>query len=261
MVRAASTSSPLSNASTPQGDGRAMGDGGQARQEFAAAWKGWTNGGGERSPTAAQFSRIAESGFTMPAINPVAATNGANRAAPSLPAMPAAVPTPTPEAAALAPIHAALERFVSRSQQSLAVTVRFEQGGSLSLQLSMSEAGIKTHIHTDVPGLESVLRSGWDSFAQDWNQRGVKLGSLTFGGHAASGESGAGREHAGQHSADRHGAGADGQAPGLGFSGFRRPGTGHGRRSGPVHPQPELDVAAPATALPGLLPRGLHTWA
>lgn len=232
-----------------------MSDGGEAHQEFSSAWKGWTNGGGERASTAAQFSRFGEHGLAMPSFTLGATGPGANRMTAPVPTMPAPSTSTPPEAAVFSPIHAALERLVSRSQDSLSVTVRFEQGGSLSLKLSMSDGGIKTHIHTDVPGLDSVLRSGWDSFAQDWSQRGVKLGSLTVGSSTsgAIGEQGGGREHAGQHSADRHHTGAEG----FGFPGFRRPGTGHGARAGGAQAHPSPEVAAAAS----LLPRGFRTWA
>lgn len=236
-----------------------MGDGGEAHQEFSSAWKGWTNGGGERASTAAQFSRFGENGFATPSLALGATAPGASRVTTPVPMMPATPTATTPEAAAFSPIHAALERLISRSQDSLSVTVRFEQGGSLSLKLSMSDGGIKTHIHTDVPGLDTILRSGWDSFAQDWNQRGVKLGSLTIGhnGSSAIGEQGGGREHAGQHSADRHQAGAEGQANGFGFPGIRRSGTGRGSRPGGAQHHPSPDVAAAASRLP----RGFRTWA
>jgi hypothetical protein len=172
---------------------RAAGHEGGADPEFSYAWKGWTNGGGERASTAAQFSRLTEHALVTVATHANPASTAGRAAAAAL-ATPPAPAYPTNEAALLAPIGAAIERLVTRGQDQLSVVVRFEQGGSLSLQLTLRDGGIVAHMQTDVPGLEAALRSSWASFAQDWNHRGVKLAAPSFGAGVNAGVAD-GRDH------------------------------------------------------------------
>ncbi len=234
------------------GGGSATDEGSDAQQGFANAWKGWTNSEGERASTSAQFSRFGEHSALTFASSPGLTAASARVHAPQAPAL--ATPTFAPhEAAALAPIHAALERFVSRSQEQLAVTVRFEQGGSLSLKLSLGQGGIQAQIHTDVPGLEGALRSAWDSFAQDWQHRGVKLAAPSFGS-TTTGDHGGGRE-----GRSPQGGGADGDATPFGTTAGGRPLFAAGRRAG-VSLQPGPVDPARAARI-SVTPRGFRTWA
>jgi hypothetical protein len=72
-------------------------------------------------------------------------------------------------------VGAAIERLVVQGQEQLSVTIRFQQGGSLSLKLGMQNGEIAARIQTDVAGLDKALKSGWTEFAHDWNGRGIKL--------------------------------------------------------------------------------------
>jgi hypothetical protein len=139
------------------------------------------------------------------------------------PATPAAPAYPTEPAALLSPLNAAIERLITRGQDELAVTVRFEQGGSLSLKLKMGDGTIATHMQTDVPGLEEALRTSWNSFAQEWNQRGVKLAPPSFSHSNAQTDAGLARD--GQRSTGQDGHPQPGEAnpfaPALGRRSFR----------------------------------------
>ncbi len=147
------------------------------------AWKGWTNGGGERASTAAQFSKLAEQAPANPAslfVTPGFGPGRPGAAAPATFVAPAAPAAATPEPEVMAPVNAAIERMISRGQDHLALTVRFENGGSLSLRLTMREGEIASQFQTDVPGLENALRNSWGQFAQDSQHKGWKLAAPTF---------------------------------------------------------------------------------
>jgi hypothetical protein len=155
----------------------------------------------------------------------------------------------------LAPLHAAVERIVTRGPENLSVVVRFEQGGSLSLQLTLREGSIAAHMQTDVPGLEAALRSSWNSFAQDWNQRGVKLAAPTFGDGQPT-DLTHGRD--GQRSPQHEGHGfADQEAPSFAAM-FGRRSWRSAHRS--FDPGP-AEAAAHKIASARRADRGLRTWA
>lgn len=232
---------------------RALGDEGGANAEYSFAWKGWTNGGGERISTAAQFSRLTEHGTALPTTPPAVSAGRGTVSAP-VPVAPAAPSYPTNESTLLAPIHAALERLISRGQDQLAVTVRFEQGGSLSLKLTLRDGGIAAHMQTDLPGLEEALRSSWSTFAQDWNQRGVKLAAPTFSTDGSPHHS-AGRD--GQRSPHQDTPGFPGEAPAFGAMFNRRAFRGDSRAASGA-PARSAGLDAP---LAHLASRGLRTWA
>lgn len=217
-------------------------------------WKGWTNGGGERASTAAQFSQLGDKLSqavlaASPASTPVARTavSAPQSAAPAAPAVPVEV------AEALAPIHSAIERLVLHGREQLSLTVRFEQGGSLSIKLAMNQGEIATQIQTDVPGLEAALKGAWGELAQDWNSRGWKLANPDISSSTptyhqrndASADARQGQRQARQQGDDLAEAG--------------------GRGFGPARAR----AAAPAVTLSGadalraaaLSRRGIHTWA
>jgi hypothetical protein len=141
-------------------------------------WKGWTKGGGEPVSPAA---RISQAPTVLPAVTTLPAN--VDRVGPTV----VQTQTPTPAApvpnawavlepkVALAPVGAAIQRLVAQGQEQLSVTIRFEQGGSLSVRLGMQNGEIAARIQTDVAGLDKALKSGWGEFAQDWNGRGIKL--------------------------------------------------------------------------------------
>jgi hypothetical protein len=183
---------------SPQNRQRFLGDAYRSRFEastvnagedasLSVGWKGWTNGGGERVSTAAQFSRLGEhlAGSTVPTTHSLAGSSAVARAQFVAPAV---TPAPVPsESSYLGPVTAAIERMLTHGQDQLALTVRFDQGGSLSLKLSMQQGTIASQFQTDVPGLEDALRNSWGQFAQDAQGRGWKLGTPTFS--AAGGQS------------------------------------------------------------------------
>ncbi|MBE2215495.1 MAG: hypothetical protein IAE82_16595 [Opitutaceae bacterium] len=217
-------------------------------------WKGWTNGGGERSSTAAQFSQLGDKLNHLGIAATPANATVARTATPAVQvAAPVAPTVPADAAEALAPIHSAIERLVLHGRDQLALTVRFEQGGSLSIKLAMSQGEIATQIQTDVPGLEAALKSAWGDLAQDWNSRGWKLGQPEF---AASTPTYHQRDDSA--TADGRGAGRQGrqdadEAPDFGgraFSPARLKHAGAVALSG-------LDALRAAA----LARRGIHTWA
>lgn len=225
---------------------------------FSVSWKGWTNGGGERASTAAQFSRLAEG-------MPVAPQQHTFTGSPSLSAVRGAAPA-TPAAAAgpvftvsqgesvVGPMNAAIERIVSRGLDQLSVTVRFESGGSVSIKLAMRGGEIATHIHTDLPGLEQGLRASWNQLAHDWEGRGWKLANPSFSTGAQTDDSGHGaRQHASR--GDERGE------PGFGSGSrdFNSAWTQSIRTDGSI--RSAAHRARPATHPVSGDKAGLHTWA
>lgn len=232
---------------------RPAGEENGASSENSSAWKGWTNGGGERVSTAAQFSRIADGSALHFAANPGAATFALNRGHAPAAATATAATTPgvpADETALLAPVGAALERLLTRGQDQLAVTVRFEQGGSLSLKLALRDGSVATHIQTDVPGLQEALRSAWTHFSHDWSQRGIKLSDPSFS--STAGDPGAHRDGRGQDR-DGHPLSADTML----FGPARGTRAAHvaGRTSSTINPAQILGTPGVTDA------RGLRTWA
>lgn len=157
---------------------------GMPAEDAFVTWRGWTNGGGERSSTAAQFSSLSEH---SPASHAPFFVNSpgfgaAGRPAGAMAAETAAAqrPFPTDPAALVAPIGAAIDRLALHGRDQLSLTVRFEQGGSLSLKLAMREGEIAAQIQTDVPGLENALRSAWGQLSHDLQGRGLKLANPEF---------------------------------------------------------------------------------
>ncbi len=226
---------------------------GASTETLSVDWKGWTNGGGERASSAAQFSQLGEK-LSQIGIAATPATSAVARAATPVmaPATPAAPTVPADAAEALAPIHSAIERLVLHGREQLALTVRFEQGGSLSIKLAMRQGEIATQIQTDVPGLEAALKSAWGELAQDWNSRGWKLGQPEFASSAASYHS---REDA---TADGRGAGRQAREHGEETSAFG------GRAFSPArlkHSGPVTLSGLDALRAAAMARRGIHTWA
>lgn len=151
------------------------------------SWKGWTNGGGEHVSAAARISHMAgafPAVTTSGGVSEGTQSTGANATTSSAPVN---NPWSSMDAkAALAPVGAAIERMMVRGQEQLSVTIRFEQGGSLSLKLGMANGEIAARIQTDVAGLDKALRSGWGEFAHDWNGRGIKLAAPVITSHTQS---------------------------------------------------------------------------
>ena len=222
-------------------------------ETLSVDWKGWTNGGGERTSSAAQFSQLGEK-LSQIGIAATPATAAVARAATPVvtPATPAAPTVPADAAEALAPIHSAIERLVLHGREQLALTVRFEQGGSLSIKLAMRQGEIATQIQTDVPGLEAALKSAWGELAQDWNSRGWKLSQPEFAASSASYHS---RDDA---TSDGRGAGRQAREHGEETSAFG------GRAFSPArlkHSGPVTLSGLDALRAAAMARRGIHTWA
>lgn len=261
MTKSAPFSSPRLHAHSALRAGIAATGGGETAgtSDLSHSWKGWTNGGGERVSTAAQFSRLGEHSpsahapfFSAPGF-PAARTQSQATQAPA----PVQQAFPANEAALLAPIGTAIERLVARGQDQLAITVRFEQGGSLSLKLALRSGEIATQIQTDVPGLEAALRSSWNQLAQDWQTRGLKLASPEFSGGTST------SQHQ-QHDLQQHDRGSSGRdqafANGEGAA-FSR-GTfsvANATRRGASSSSPAVSPNHSSTASTDR--RGLQTWA
>lgn len=73
-----------------------------------------------------------------------------------------------------------VERMINSKSDTISVRVNFQQGGSLSLKLSMDKGQVKASMQTDLPGLESMIKSHWSELASDWNARGVRLNAPQF---------------------------------------------------------------------------------
>lgn len=216
---------------------------------ISVSWKGWTNGGGERVSTAAQFSRLGTGATTGQAALAAAPAHGRIRtAATEAPAAPARA-FPVDAEALFAPIGTAIERLVLTGRDQLSLTVRFGEGGSLSLRLVLRNGEIATQIQTDVPGLEGALRSSWNQLANEWHGRGLKLGQPQFVQGDVPDQRGQdlGRR---RHGAGHEGADADPETPGW-------------RSALPsLTRRPAVAAAAVAAgSVPALDRSGLETWA
>jgi hypothetical protein len=222
-------------------------------ETLSVDWKGWTNGGGERSSTAAQFSQVSDKLNHLGVAATPATAAGARVATPAVSQTAPVAPTvPADATEALAPIHSAIERLVLHGRDQLALTVRFEQGGSLSIKLAMSQGEIATQIQTDVPGLEAALKSAWGELAQDWNSRGWKLGNPEFTASTAAyhPRDDATTDSRGESRQARQETAADPSFGGRAFTPARLKHTGAAVLSG-------LDALRAAA----LARRGIHTWA
>jgi hypothetical protein len=219
---------------------------------LSVTWKGWTNGGGERASTAAQFSRLGgnSSALHAPFLGGPAVSSG------RLPAAAVGSPLatvhgfPVDAESLLAPVGTAIERLVLTGRDQLSLTVRFGEGGSLSLKLVLRGGEIATQIQTDVPGLEAALRSSWNQLAQEWQGRGLKLGNPEFVGGEIGDPRGNGFGRQGRGS-ERDSAGNNAELPA-----WRAAFPTTSRR--PAH---SAAAAATTTTVPGLGHSGLETWA
>ena len=73
-----------------------------------------------------------------------------------------------------------VDRLVNTKGDTINVRINFDQGGSIALKVSMEGGQIKTMMQTDLPGLESMIKSNWSELAADWNAKGVKLNAPQF---------------------------------------------------------------------------------
>lgn len=73
-----------------------------------------------------------------------------------------------------------VDRLVSSKSDAVSIRINFDQGGSMALRVSMDSGHINTAMQTDLPGLESLIKSSWSEFASDLNQKGVKLNAPQF---------------------------------------------------------------------------------
>lgn len=73
-----------------------------------------------------------------------------------------------------------LERMTGAGQNTMTIRISFDQGGMLSLKLSMDNGQVNTSMQTDLPGLESMIKSNWSELANDWSQKGLKLNLPQF---------------------------------------------------------------------------------
>ncbi len=73
-----------------------------------------------------------------------------------------------------------LERMTNLKQNTMTIRINFDQGGMLSLKLSMDNGQVNTSMQTDLPGLESMIKSNWSELASDWSQKGLKLNMPQF---------------------------------------------------------------------------------
>lgn len=73
-----------------------------------------------------------------------------------------------------------IDRLVTNKSGAMNLKINFDQGGSMTLRISMDGGQVSTNMQTDVAGLESAIKSNWGEFANDWSQKGVKLNVPQF---------------------------------------------------------------------------------
>lgn len=73
-----------------------------------------------------------------------------------------------------------VERLAASKGNTVSIRINFDQGGSMALRVSMDSGQVNTAMQTDLPGLESLIKSSWSEFANEWNQKGLKLGTPQF---------------------------------------------------------------------------------
>lgn len=81
-----------------------------------------------------------------------------------------------------------VERMLNTKQDSMNVRINFDQGGSISMKLSVENGQINTAMSTDLAGLEEVIKAGWGDLSSEWNQKGLKLNAPQFSGGAQAGK-------------------------------------------------------------------------
>ncbi len=75
-----------------------------------------------------------------------------------------------------------VDRLVSTKGETVSVRINFDTGGTLALRVSMESGQVNASMQTDVHGLESAIKSSWSEFANEMNQKGVKVNTPQFGG-------------------------------------------------------------------------------
>ncbi len=73
-----------------------------------------------------------------------------------------------------------VDRLVSSKSDTVSLRINFDQGGSMALRVSMDSGQVNTSMQTDLPGLESLIKSSWSEFAHEQNQKGLKLNVPQF---------------------------------------------------------------------------------
>ncbi len=68
-----------------------------------------------------------------------------------------------------------IDRLIGSKSNTVSIRINFDQGGSMALRVSMDSGHVSTAMQTDLPGLESLIKSSWSEFASELNQKGVKL--------------------------------------------------------------------------------------
>ena len=73
-----------------------------------------------------------------------------------------------------------IDRLVSAKSDTISIRINFDQGGSMALRVSMDSGQVSSAMQTDLFGLESLIKSSWSEFANEMNQKGVKLNPPQF---------------------------------------------------------------------------------
>ncbi len=80
-----------------------------------------------------------------------------------------------------------IDRLVTNRGGAMNLKINFDNGGSMTLRVSMEGAQVSTNMQTDVAGLEAAIKANWTDFASEWSQKGVKL-NVPYFQSSASGE-------------------------------------------------------------------------
>ncbi|TVR55907.1 MAG: hypothetical protein EA425_00340 [Puniceicoccaceae bacterium] len=77
--------------------------------------------------------------------------------------------------------------MVTQGREEVSVRIRFQDGGSLSLRLTLENGLIRPQFTTTVAGLENAIKTHWSDLADEWQQRGLRLGQPGFSSDSGSG--------------------------------------------------------------------------
>ena len=132
-----------------------------------------------------------------------------------------------------------VDRLVNTKGETINVRINFDQGGSMALKVSMEGGQIKTMMQTDLPGLESMIKSNWSELAADWNAKGVKLNAPQF----TNSEGGLSREEGSSNFSQRESQSQNEFSGKSGSRGNRRSDTAAGSNVDASHSEAASPVA------------------
>lgn len=143
---------------------------------------------------------------------------------------------------------------LSRSIDSLAggkpgemnLRIDFQQGGSLTMKVSMEGSQVTTRMQTDLPGLEGMIKANWGELAADWGAKGVKLVVPQFQQSAPSESLSGSDAWAGSDAREGRSGSPHAGLAGEGSASRGRPGSGRSARGAAATAPAAGNVSAPS---------------